>query len=88
MKHYLKMLLWRAQTRIKLLWPGHRRKIVEGWMKAPHLFNARHYAEASVGAFGTLAGDYNDHTPGGFMTEKQARRLFFKEIVYGRRKDS
>jgi len=49
----------------------HRAKWRNEFRTSPSLCNARHYDDHV-----TMAGFYNDHVRGGFMTERQARKIY------------
>jgi hypothetical protein len=71
-------LWWRVRTRLRLLRPSVRRAVFSEFQTAPELHHARHYANAAESAFETLAGYYNDHVEGGFMTVEQAIAIYRK----------
>jgi len=75
-KKLLKMQWWRLRTRARLLRPSVRAEWREQFSANPSLHSARHYADLSAMAHMTMAGFYNENTPGGFMTPQQASKLY------------
>ncbi len=79
MIHRLRMAWWRFRTKWNLLSLSNRALWCATFHQDPVLHNARQYVDHpdhSGLAFGTMAGYYNDHTIGGFMTPELAKRVY------------
>jgi hypothetical protein len=75
------MAWWRLRTWLHLSRPLVRTQWCIAFRLDPALTSARHYAlQPQLGhaqmAFETMAGFYNDRTPGGFMTAARAERIY------------
>ncbi len=72
MLRYLRFRWWRLRTWARLTFSpalrAHWRGVFE---REPCLFNARHH-----GDYATMAGFYNDTTPGGFMQPHEAKSIY------------
>lgn len=70
LKWYARMRWWRLRTWARTLSPAFRRHWRCVFATEPCLFNARHHGDLA-----TMAGFYNDTTPGGFMTVADVERV-------------